>query len=474
MKSDIIMSYGNIKKQRGATLIELMLTLSLMSIITVSMFAARSSDMDVVMAKSIGAHLLQYNNAVHSFIADNPNRSYPLSESGSAWLKHTSCFGGVSPVSYLPCEFPDFDTDGAVKLGNILTSTEIEEKTDGGSTFIEATTTTSPIRHNQVQRADLAGIAALVAESSGLAPGSPPLLMTNATFRSNPNDATIKMVASNAKSNDAWLRTDGSNTMKGVIEFESSLAAQNREITGVSTVRGEGTEILSVRSSNNNSSIAVEPSKAVTRSGSSLFEITPTRSIVKVGNASIKTGSGSVISESGSSSSEVNSSSVINKVGDIASTEINSESTVSQVGTSAVSVRTGHAATKGDHQIRGIANIGSDDDVDFDAIRASGVSTNINGTALISGTIVMDGDIKAQGTMDIATLGARTFASHGGGYLTPSDRSQLHSVSVRGGLYLIGESVKNDSCSSNKLIGTTLGGEIVTCRNYIWRQVRYE
>lgn len=460
-------------KQRGATLVELMLTLSLMGVITVSMFAQRSSEMDVVMAKGLGTQLLQYNNAVQSFIADNPNGTYPLPRSGTAWLKHTSCPGGQSPISYLPCDFPRFDTEGAIKLGDMMISTRLTRQTVSGNTFIQAATDTTPIRYNNVNRADLAGISALVAASGGSGTGSPNPLMTNSSFGSNPQTARVTMTASSARSQDAWLRTDGSNRMSGNIVFDPANPITNREVLGVATVQGRGSERLSIQSSTNNSGIDVEPNRSAARSGSSLFEITPTRSLTRVGTASTEVGSGAVTNKAGTASTRVNSSSVLNQVGSRASTEVSSTGVINKVDSNSVEVSSSQATTRGDHQITGFMSTGRNSDINFSPLKSSGSSINIDGYFTMDGTMFLGGNATLPGTLQARYIWANTYTSAGLS-VTPSGSSTFQNMIVKGELLFTKTYPRGSSCSSNKMLGRANSGEVMFCRGGRWREVQYE
>lgn len=232
------------KRQHGYTLIELILVVGLMSAMAMVSFMDKSRDMEVAQARVIGALLYQYNNAARAWLSNNIGSGYQV-QKGSAWLKHTSCDGGLSAIGYLPCEFPLATGGSPIKFGNLALESAINTSGTGQNTVTAITTTTSPftLTGNRL-RSDLAGVATLVAAAGGLDSSTPTLMASDGRYGSDPATGVITMVASNNASNDAWLRTDGSNTMKANLRFDEANTSDRREIHNVSRIRNIANEIL--------------------------------------------------------------------------------------------------------------------------------------------------------------------------------------------------------------------------------------
>lgn len=230
--------------QSGYTLIELILVIGLMSAMTMVSFMDKSRDMEVSQARVVGGLLYQYNNAARAWLSNNVGSSYQV-QKGSAWLKHTSCDGGLSAIGYLPCEFPLATVASPIKFGNLALESSINTSGSGQNMITAITTTTSPftLTGNRL-RSDLAGVATLVAAAGGLDSSTPTLMASDGRYGSDPATGVITMVASNNASNDAWLRTDGSNTMKANLRFEESNTSDRREVHNVSRIRNIANEIL--------------------------------------------------------------------------------------------------------------------------------------------------------------------------------------------------------------------------------------
>lgn len=230
-----------IKKQRGVTLIELILVIGLISFMTVLSFAEKQAEMDNRQAVATGALLAQYNNAIRSWVSDNPNAA-SVTRSGSAWLKPTSC-GGSSAVEYLSCNFPDATPANPIKFGRLSIASVITATGSSPNRVVRVVTETSPFTLSNGLRADLSGLAAISAAAS-VVQGSTPVSGTEGSFRSNPLTAAVTMVASNNASTDAWLRTDGSNTMNNNLRFKPESSEGMRQIENVSRLQNIALQTL--------------------------------------------------------------------------------------------------------------------------------------------------------------------------------------------------------------------------------------
>ena len=199
-------------------------------------------------ARATGSMLFEYNNAVRSWIADNPGASN-ANHLGSTWLKPTSC-GGTTTKLYLRCNFPDATSASPIAFGSISLSSSIVRSTGGGVTRLTVTTTTSPFKLGDKIRSDLAGLATVVAAAGSTSSSTPVLMASDGQYKSTPTTGAITMVASNAAANDIWLRTDGSNTMKNNLAFDTSKSASMRQLLNVSRIQAAAAEIFYIGAPN--------------------------------------------------------------------------------------------------------------------------------------------------------------------------------------------------------------------------------
>jgi len=230
------------KNQHGFTLLELMLVIALSAIGTLMSFYSDQADLEQKAASEVGNVLFQYNNAVRSFLAKN-NAVGNSTQFGSAWLKNTTCGGSLAVgAEYLPCSFPAATAASPTKFGRLSLSTSIVGTGTAPSRKVTATTTTTAytLSHSGTPeiRSDLSGIAAITASSGGLvnSSGTGYKMATDASFSSNPQNATITMTASNNADQDIWLRTDGGNSMHANLNFDSTNPL-SRQITGASRIQ---------------------------------------------------------------------------------------------------------------------------------------------------------------------------------------------------------------------------------------------
>lgn len=222
------------KNQNGYTLLEMMMVVGLVTFMTILSMQRDAFDLEVTKAKAVGSELLQFNNAVRSWLSNNVGAS-PAVYNGTAWLKHTSCTGGLSGIGYLPCNFPDYSSANPSKFGNLSITSSITTTGTSPNQITTVTSSTSPFRLDAGEpRSDLSGVAAIVAASGRTIDGTPALMTTEGSFAANPLTAIITMRSRNNGSTDAWLRTDGSNTMNSNITFKSSNGSNLREVKNVS------------------------------------------------------------------------------------------------------------------------------------------------------------------------------------------------------------------------------------------------
>ena len=204
------------RRQKGFSLLEVMLALTVMAIIGAIMAAETMRRAEQDMARHLGAEILAYNKAVASRIAVEPSLSGAFA--GTAWLKPASC-GGTAPTEYLRCSFGNTTT-----FGKLTFSTNIVLVGVAPNQATLATTTLSALNIGG-PRNDLSGLAAIsAAAGAGELAGS-------LSFRSNPNTAVITMEASTTSATDVYLRTDGGNDMHNNLGFDG--VAGRRKVEGV-------------------------------------------------------------------------------------------------------------------------------------------------------------------------------------------------------------------------------------------------
>ena len=248
------------RKQAGVTLIELILVISLLSVMTLLSFYEKQSDLEQARARQVGGMLFQYNNAVRSALAQGLVTAN-TTKHGTSWLKNLSC-GGPLPVNseFLPCDFPSATTLDPIKFGNLSLDTAIVVSGVAPKRKVLATTVSSPFSLSSrlgvpIVRADLAGVASLSAAaaltsgfqavaSKGL---SPYTATTDASYSSDPISAKITSIASNTAGNDVWLRTDGGNSMHASLNFDGANAA-DRTIVGASSIENFAGQMLKIGS----------------------------------------------------------------------------------------------------------------------------------------------------------------------------------------------------------------------------------
>lgn len=231
-------------KQNGYTLIELIMVIGLVSGMTLLSMLERSRNMEIDQARITGGVLFEYNNAVRGWLSNNIG-SVNFSQSGTAWLKSTTCPGGLSTVAYLPCDFESASNSNPIKFGRLVISSNITTTGSTPNKVTTVTTTTSPFKlSNGDLRSDLAGVAAMVAAAGSIRNLTPVMMATDGKFGSDPETGVITIIASNNGADDAWLRTDGSNTMNANLTFSQNKPEDLRQIKNVSRLQSLISEAL--------------------------------------------------------------------------------------------------------------------------------------------------------------------------------------------------------------------------------------
>lgn len=234
-------------RQKGFTLIEMILVIGLMSVATMISFYEKKLNMEQTQARITGVQLYEYNNAVRAWVSQNVGAASGPKPTGTLWLKTAAC-GGSSAIAYLPCSFPAMDSVTPLRFGQIQINSSVVTTGVAPNQITEVTSTTTGFRvmtgSVSTLRTDLAGLAAVVAAAGGVNSLSPMLASTDGSVTSDPALGVITMKASNNGASDAWLRTDGSNTMNSNIVYKASNPASLRTLTNVSRVQALASEIL--------------------------------------------------------------------------------------------------------------------------------------------------------------------------------------------------------------------------------------
>ncbi|WP_241032638.1 type II secretion system protein [Pseudomonas viridiflava] len=244
-------------RQRGATLLELILVVGLVALGTLLAFYTKQADLEQARARQMGGYIYQYNNAVRNYIAKNIELATPTTRSGTSWLKNNTCGGSLASGSeFLPCDFPNALPGSPLPYGNLTFTTVLTSSGASPSRKVTATTTTSPFqisfKGRLTTRSDLAGLSALSA-AAALMTGyqksgtgvSPYTATTDSNYKANPLTGVITMTAGNNASNDVWLRTDGGNSMHASLTFDGANPA-NRQILGASTIQNLAGQLFTI------------------------------------------------------------------------------------------------------------------------------------------------------------------------------------------------------------------------------------
>jgi type II secretory pathway pseudopilin PulG len=246
------------RSQKGFTLVELMLVTGLAMSMVLLSFYSKEAEIEQAKASQVGAQLFQYGNAVRTYLSQNSSPSVG-SKIGSAWLKNATC-GGTFAVGkeFLPCDFPAATVSDPIKFGQLSFSTLIESAGTAPSIKNTATVTTSAFATltggKSTVRSDLSGISALAAASavnSGLygtqsEEGSSVVnATTQVSYKSSALDGKITIIASSTPDNDVWIRTDGTNAMGAVLNFDSTTVG-NRQIQGLSRIQNLAAQVLTL------------------------------------------------------------------------------------------------------------------------------------------------------------------------------------------------------------------------------------
>ena len=470
------------QRQRGVTLIELILVIGIMAVMTLLSFYEKQTDLEQSRARQVGAYLYQYNNAVRSALAQGLITT-TTTKVGADWLKNSTC-GGTQAVGaeFLPCEFPTATIADPILFGRLSLSTSVVVTGAAPNKKLTATTMTSPFTLTSPSgvsdvRADLSGIASLSAAAaltSGFQTGpsglSPYTATTDSSYKSDPVTAKITMVASNNASNDVWLRTDGGNSMHATLNFDST-DANNRMIMGASRVQNLMGQVLHLGSGS--ALTPVTTSNVVVDSDAEIMGSFRIRNALTVDGGALVGGdlrSNANIYAAGYVQAAAN---VLAENNVIAHGNVISSGSV-DAGTN---VTAGGAVSAGGNVNAGGALVGQ---IFYDSNNMGyyvdpHATSNIN-TMVAAGNITAGGNVTAGG----AVLGQIFYDSNNTGYyVDPHATSNLNAMQanavtsfgrMRAGEFLDLGGVANVGwgCAPSGLLGRDPSGKAISCVNGVW------
>lgn len=202
-------------------------------------------------AKVAGKDSAQIAESLRSFISRNPTAA-TATYSDLNFLRNVTCtVPGTATEDYYPCDFKQ-----TIGVGTLRNSPYAINLTNLGAT-IEAELVIGPITVNGSARPDLSGEMALAINTADVKFFAPE---SQSTFLEVENDiatATLTVTTTTAASTDAWLRTDGSNTMNADLTFDSALAS--RSIVDVNNITGDGIVTMASFADSDDGAFFIDP-----------------------------------------------------------------------------------------------------------------------------------------------------------------------------------------------------------------------
>ena len=246
---------SNLQKQKGLTLIELMISISILTGVYMTILNFQLRNITLKNMDMVGQELASYNNGVRAFLTSR-NQAFDISNpanseivtkygatwnagdnkwvlNGSSWLRSNTCGGAAdNNRAFVPCTIGD-----ATRSRGIPFVTEITA-VDPGASFAPPVTGL-PLELSALTSLNMAGLidadgemAARVAQSAVsnyIDSGTPSAITAFTSYWANDKDnldaipfndvGNVYASASTAQSNEPYLRTDGTNMMNGPIRF---------------------------------------------------------------------------------------------------------------------------------------------------------------------------------------------------------------------------------------------------------------
>lgn len=239
---------------KGFTLLELLLVVGLTAAVSIVSFQEQMLRTEQDKARRLGMEIFQYNSAIQNFLAHHSGDANPKlvegTYTGVNWLKSSSC-GGSAAKEWLSCKFLSYSS-GKTTFGRLAFTTVIKQDPNAGLTARTVMSKLS-LGSNKEERADLAGLAALVASGAyAVSEDGKAVTAQDSTVAFCPDTAgvspissvcqgdkgVIVMLSRNLSAADRWLRVDHGNAMAGAIEFRTGdpSPAKQSEIDAIDTV----------------------------------------------------------------------------------------------------------------------------------------------------------------------------------------------------------------------------------------------
>jgi type II secretory pathway pseudopilin PulG/cytoskeletal protein CcmA (bactofilin family) len=222
---------------KGFTLLELLLVIGITTSMAVVTFQDKMLETEQAQARRLGMEIFQYNSAVQNYLAHSSGLPNPASLQGTYtginWLKSSSC-GGTADKEWLSCKFLAH-SNGKTSFGRLGFTTEIKYDPTAGLTG-RTVMTKLMLGSIKQERADLAGLAALVASGAyAVSEDGKAVTAQDSTVAYCPDTAgtspinavcqgdkgAIVMLSRNLSAADRWLRVDHGNVMQNVLEFRT-------------------------------------------------------------------------------------------------------------------------------------------------------------------------------------------------------------------------------------------------------------
>lgn len=452
-----------ISKNKGFTLIELMLVMAIASVMLSLKMKDDQLEATQLEARKLGAtELFTYNLGVQKYLSDIAGvrpapTDYPKFYTGVDWLKNAQCANPALPATpeYLPCRFLR-NSGGKTTTGAMSFATTIDYDPSSGytaRTVLSQMAGTGASENNS----GILGMAALVASGSFSASGSggtggnsivycpdlSPMPSGMAAICGLERDQIV-MLASTNGTNDYWLRVDHGNMMQHAIEMSENPTALPATDSDLASVHSNMRQIRNV---------------------ARIYNFGAGSENLYLGS---RKGVAAEFGATGSTTTLANNAVIIDADQEILGL-LKVQGTIEATGT-----------------------ITSDEDIiatrDLRADRSiiSGQNLVVGNNASVNGWIVGQGDITSM-TGDIVSSAGDIVATNGvlmssrfvdsdntGYYSNPSATSNINAVNVRGRLNALGSAYvgivrsEGSSCSPNGSLARTSAGKLLSCVSGSW------
>lgn len=195
---------------------------------------------DFQVAQMEGAHIAQYNQAVASYVANEPARlanlvppqtlALPIHSEGVGWLQDAAtCPGAAGAIPYLPCSYDPFSRVGLSFTTDIVQNGQ----------YATATTHFGPALDGKAVDGAMGG--AIVTAARGYAPTYSANLAQQyglTGYGIDTGTGSLFATVDTARLGVPFLLTNGSNQMTGQLNMGGHHIAGAANITATGTVRG--------------------------------------------------------------------------------------------------------------------------------------------------------------------------------------------------------------------------------------------